>query len=66
MDSTSFKLRTQKEAAGRLLMSLRQFQRLEKRGEGPPRTMLGDRHVGYTDDGLAAWVERRTTSTQAS
>jgi predicted DNA-binding transcriptional regulator AlpA len=57
-----FKLRTQKEAANRLRMSLRQLQRLEKRGEGPPRTMLGDRRVGYTDHGLATWVERRTTS----
>jgi predicted DNA-binding transcriptional regulator AlpA len=65
MDQTGFKLRTQKEAARRLLMSLRQFQRLEKRGEGPPRTMLGDRHVGYTDEGLEAWVARRTTSTEA-
>ena len=57
-----FRLRTQKEAASCLRMSLRQFQRLERRGEGPPRTMLGDRRVGYTDVGLASWIERRTAS----
>ena len=58
----NFRLRTQKEAASCLRMSLRQFQRLERRGEGPPRTMLGDRRVGYTDVGLASWIERRTAS----
>jgi hypothetical protein len=56
----NFIIYTQKEAAGRLRVSQRHLQRLEKRGQGPPRTNLGDRTFGYTNYGLAAWVRDRT------
>jgi predicted DNA-binding transcriptional regulator AlpA len=53
-------LLTQREAADVLRISLRQLQRLEDAGDGPPRTRLSERRVAYPKAALAEWVRQRT------
>jgi len=46
-------------AAAGVGISDRTFRRLERRGEGPPRTSIGKRCY-YTSEGLEAWLAGRT------
>jgi predicted DNA-binding transcriptional regulator AlpA len=59
-------LLTQTEAAKALRISLRQLQRLDELGEGPPRTRLSERRVAYPRAGLIAWVNERTDTLKAA
>jgi predicted DNA-binding transcriptional regulator AlpA len=42
-----------------LNLSDRTFDRLEARGEGPPKTRLSVGRVGYRASDLAAWLDSR-------
>ena len=59
MDKTIDFIRTRKETAQRLRISLRTLQRMEARGEAPPRIRITDRIFGYKSSDLDAWLESR-------
>ena len=40
-------------------LSDRTFDRLEARGEGPPKTRISPGRIGYRASDLAAWLDRR-------
>jgi predicted DNA-binding transcriptional regulator AlpA len=49
-------LLTQREVAKLVGVSPRQLQRLETAGQGPARTVLGERSVRYTRRAVAQWI----------
>jgi hypothetical protein len=50
----------EKDAARILHLSPRTLQRFRKDGSGPRFIRRGKRFIGYTDQALADWIERRT------
>jgi predicted DNA-binding transcriptional regulator AlpA len=63
MDNAIDFIRTRKETAQRLRVSLRTLQRMESRGEAPPRIKITDRIYGYRDSAIDAFLRSRTTQT---
>ncbi len=55
-------LLTQKQIAALAQISQRKLQRLEAAGQGPTRTVLGDRTIRYTRRAYAEWVNARTAT----
>jgi predicted DNA-binding transcriptional regulator AlpA len=63
-DIVAIKVLNRRDAIKHLGISERNFQRLEARGEGPPKTRLSEGRVGYRVSDIAAWLDvRRETST---
>jgi predicted DNA-binding transcriptional regulator AlpA len=61
MDNAIDFIRTRKETAQRLRVSLRTLQRMEARGEAPPRIKISDRIFGYRESAIDAFLRLRTT-----
>jgi predicted DNA-binding transcriptional regulator AlpA len=53
-------VRSPKEAAERLGISISTLRRLEQRGEGPQRIKISDRRIGYPDSALAEFIAARS------
>jgi predicted DNA-binding transcriptional regulator AlpA len=47
-------------------LSDRTWDRLEERGEGPPKTRISRRRVGYRVCDVKEWLDRRRTAGAAS
>ena len=52
-------IRTRKETAERLRVSLRTLRRMEVRGALPPRIRISDRIYGYRDSEISAFLNSR-------
>jgi predicted DNA-binding transcriptional regulator AlpA len=63
MDTAIDFIRTRKETAQRLRVSLRTLQRMESRGEAPPRIRITDRIFGYRDSAIDKFLASRTVTT---
>jgi predicted DNA-binding transcriptional regulator AlpA len=63
MDNAIDFIRTRKETAQRLRVSLRTLQRMESRGEAPPRIRITDRIFGYRDSAIDKFLASRTVTT---
>ena len=50
---------SKREAARRNNFSVRHFERLIAKGEGPPLVRLGPRRVGIIEEDNVAWVRSR-------
>lgn len=48
-----------------LNLSDRTFDRIEARGEGPPKIQLSPGRVGYRASDLAAWLDKRRSPASA-
>jgi len=59
MEGQTNYVRTRKETADLLRISLRTLQRMEARGELPARIKLSDRRFGYRENDIAAFIEAR-------
>ena len=46
-----------------LNLSLSTWERLEKRGETPPKTQISDRRIGYRISDLEKWLDARRVTT---
>jgi predicted DNA-binding transcriptional regulator AlpA len=66
MDKTIDFIRTRKETAQRLRISLRTLQRMEARGEAPPRIRITDRIFGYRESAIDVFLRERTTTDRPS
>ena len=55
-------VRSPKEAAERLGISISTLRRLEQRGEGPRRIKISDRRIGYPDSALADFIAARSVA----
>ncbi|HMF22503.1 MAG TPA: helix-turn-helix domain-containing protein [Pseudolabrys sp.] len=53
-------VRSPREAAERLGISMATLRRMAQRGEGPQRIRISDRRIGYPDSALAAFVASRS------
>jgi predicted DNA-binding transcriptional regulator AlpA len=53
------KVKTWKEAADGVGLSVATLRRLVDRGEGPAVTQLSDRRVGFRESHLAKWLNGR-------
>jgi predicted DNA-binding transcriptional regulator AlpA len=53
-------IRTRKETAERLRISLRTLSRLEQKGLLGPRIRITDRVIGYADTTIDQYIESRT------
>jgi predicted DNA-binding transcriptional regulator AlpA len=55
-------LLTQQEVAKLARVSQRKLQRLEAAGQGPARTVLGERCVRYTRRAVAEWIAQHSVN----
>jgi predicted DNA-binding transcriptional regulator AlpA len=55
-------VRSRKEAAKILGVSVRTLYRMENRGEAPPRVKITERIIGYRDSAINAFLNSRTTA----
>jgi predicted DNA-binding transcriptional regulator AlpA len=55
-------VRTRKEAAQILRVSIRTLSRMEKDGKAPKRTKITDRIYGYRDSSIAEFLNCRTAA----
>jgi predicted DNA-binding transcriptional regulator AlpA len=55
-------VRTRKETADILRVSVNTLRRMELRGKAPARTMITDRIVGYRQSAIDHFLSQRTTS----
>lgn len=60
------KIRTEKEAADLLGIARRTLQRWRSEGDGPAYVRLGQRRIGYTDEGLQSFSSDRTFASRAA
>jgi predicted DNA-binding transcriptional regulator AlpA len=58
MDNVDY-VRSRKQTAARLNISLKTLQRMEKRGEAPPRVRITDRTCGYRDSAIEQFLKSR-------
>jgi predicted DNA-binding transcriptional regulator AlpA len=55
-------VRTRKEAAALLRVSLRTLTRMEQSGKAPKRTKITDRIYGYRDSSITEFLNSRTAA----
>ena len=58
-DIDAIKVLNHRDAIRHLGVSERNFQRLEARGDAPPKTRLSEGRIGYRVSDLAAWLDAR-------
>ena len=58
-DIDAIKVLNRRDTIEHLGISERNFQRLESRGEGPPKTRLSEGRVGYRVCDIKAWLDAR-------
>jgi predicted DNA-binding transcriptional regulator AlpA len=58
-NQTDDRIRTRKEVADRLRISLRTLTRMESRGKLPPRIKITDRIFGYRDSSINQFLASR-------
>ena len=58
-DIDNVRVLNRRDTIAHLGMSDRTFQRLEVKGEAPPKTRISDARVGYRVTDLAKWLDAR-------
>jgi predicted DNA-binding transcriptional regulator AlpA len=59
MDNIDY-VRSRKQTAARLNISVKTLQRMEQRGEAPPRVRITERRYGYRDSAIEQFLKSRT------
>ena len=59
MSEKAEKVRSQRETAQLLNVSVTTLQRMEARGEAPKRIKISDRRIGYTDSAIHEFLISR-------